>query len=150
MLETTKYVRKQFPVDAVRVTAENMDEVAAWCHGEVDVEKTPARGGSPEREDKFVKVRVHRPLTDRQTKAFIGDWVLYAGTGFKVYTDKAFNKSFEMKDAGTTMQHTEQPGDKSFRDAVTGEYVTEEYALAHPDTTVSEKAVLFVEVPAQS
>lgn len=149
MLETTKYVRKQFPVDAVRVTAENMYEVAAWCHGDVDVEKTPARGSSPEREDKFVKVRVNRPLTPRQTQAFIGDWVLYAGTGFKVYTDKAFNKSFELKDAGTTMQHTDHPGEKTYRDAVTGEYVTEEYAQAHPDTTVSEKAVVYADVPAQ-
>lgn len=28
--------------------------------------------------------------------------------------------------------------DKRYRDAVTGEYVTEEYAAEHPDTTVAE------------
>lgn len=43
----------------------------------------------------YIRVHVHRALNERQTKAFIGDWVLYAGTGFKVYSAKAFNNSFE-------------------------------------------------------
>lgn len=30
--------------------------------------------------------------------------------------------------------------DRVYRDAATGEYVTEEYAREHPDTTVSEPA----------
>lgn len=29
--------------------------------------------------------------------------------------------------------------EKKYRDAVTGEYVTEEYALENPDTTVAEE-----------
>lgn len=85
-MKTTKYARKPFYVDAVRVTEENIDEVIEWCAGE---KLTDAEEGV------YVKVRVHRPLTERQTKAFVGDWVLYAGTGFKVYTPKAFDKSFE-------------------------------------------------------
>ena len=82
---TAKYARMPFYVDAVRVTEENIDSVVKWCQGE-------------KREDTeglYIKVRVHRPLTDRQTRAYLGDWVLYAGTGYKVYTDKAFEKSFE-------------------------------------------------------
>jgi len=31
-----------------------------------------------------------------------------------------------------------QPQEPKYRDAKTGAYVTEEYALAHPDTTVKE------------
>jgi hypothetical protein len=85
-MKTHKFARKPFYVDAVRVSEDNIAEVAEWCQGEVL---------SDGDEGKYVKVRVHRPLTDRQTKAFIGDWVLYAGTGFKVYTPKAFDKSFE-------------------------------------------------------
>lgn len=88
MIETTKFARKPFFVDAVQVTAENMEQVAQWCKGDVRTE------GSGE-EVKYVKVRVNRPLTDRQTKAYVGDWVLSAGSGYKVYTDKAFAKSFE-------------------------------------------------------
>jgi hypothetical protein len=84
-MKTHKFARKPFYVDAVRVSEDNIEEVSGWCQGEI---QTDADG-------KHIKVRVHRPLTDRQTKAYIGDWVLYAGTGFKVYTPKAFDKSFE-------------------------------------------------------
>lgn len=85
-MKTHKFARKPFYVDAVRVTEDNINEVAAWCQGEVLTD--------PE-EGQYIKVRVHRPLTEDQTKAFIGKWILFAGTGFKVYTAKAFDKSFE-------------------------------------------------------
>lgn len=87
MIETAKYARKPFDVDAVQVTAENMDAVAKWCQGEVQTDG----------DQKFIKVRVARVLNERQTKAYVGDWVLYAGAGYKVYTEKAFKKSFDVK-----------------------------------------------------
>lgn len=93
MIELNKYTRVAFHVDAVQVTADNIGEVADWCGGEVRTAQNDgvdAPQGSP-----FIKVRVKRPLTPRQTRAFVGDWVLYAGTGFKVYTDNAFQKCFE-------------------------------------------------------
>lgn len=86
MIQPLKYVRKPFEVDAVEVTEDNMQEVAEWCQGTVH----DIPNGRP-----FIKVRVARALNERQTKAFVGDWVLYAGIGFKVYTKKAFNRSFE-------------------------------------------------------
>jgi hypothetical protein len=93
MLKTDRFVRKPFFIDAVQVTEENINAVAKWCQGEVRT------GGvfSEEEDDniRYIKVRVHRPLNERQTKAFVGDWVLYAGTGYKVYTPKAFANSFE-------------------------------------------------------
>jgi hypothetical protein len=85
MIEIVKYIRKPFEVDAVQVTADNMSEVANWCGGEVLTDNG----------NNFVKVSVERFLNERQTKAFNGDWVLKAGTGYKVYTPKAFSKSFE-------------------------------------------------------
>lgn len=85
-MKTHKFVRRPFYVDAVRVSTENMKEVAEWCKGEVVTE-------SPE--GPFIKVRVHRPLNEKQTQAFVGDWVLDSGNGFKVYNPKAFDKSFE-------------------------------------------------------
>lgn len=92
MIETQKYARKPFNVDAVQVTLDNMEEVAKWCQGEVRTEP-----GQPEADNvPYIHVRVHRPLNERQTKAYIGDWVLYAGTGYKVYTSKAFNNAFEV------------------------------------------------------
>lgn len=88
-MNSEKYVRKPFAVDAVQITADNINEVALWCQGEV---KTNDKG------DAYIKVRVHNPMNDRQTMGFVGDWVLYAGKGYKVYTDKAFQNSFEQSE----------------------------------------------------
>lgn len=90
-MDTVKYVRKPFYVEALQVTAENIEAVAEWCSGEIRTTKKP---GSDD-EVRYIKVWVQRPLDERQTMAFEGDWLLYAGTGFKVYMDKAFQKSFE-------------------------------------------------------
>lgn len=88
-IQTTQFVRKPFVIEAVEVTAENINEVAEWCSGEV-------RGGTVVGgEEKHVKVKVQHPLNERQTKAFVRDWVLKAGAGFKVYTPKAFANSFD-------------------------------------------------------
>lgn len=90
-VETQKFQRKSFAVEAVQVTPENMKDVAEWCAGKVmsDGEKE----GHLSRE--HIKVRVAYPINDRQTQAYLGDWVLKSGKSFKVYTNAAFEKSFE-------------------------------------------------------
>lgn len=85
---TTVFVRKTFEVDAVQVTDWNIAVVAEWCRGTVYM---------PEEGDKVamhVKVNVLKPLNERQTCAFVGDWILLSSTGFKVYTNRAFTNSF--------------------------------------------------------
>ncbi len=91
MIAMAKYARKPFYVDAAQVTEENLSDLADWCDGDV---RTSVDKKTNE-EKRYVKVRVQYPLHDRQTRAFVGDWILYAGTGFKVYTDKAFKNSFD-------------------------------------------------------
>lgn len=86
-VETTKYVRKPLYVEAVQVTEENFELLAKWCMGEIRGE------GSP---DKHIHVRVHNPKSPRQTKAFVGDWILYTERGYKVYMDKPFRDSFDI------------------------------------------------------
>jgi hypothetical protein len=86
VINPTTYIRRPFEVLAVEVTPENMEEVAEWCSGYLDADHT-----------KFGKVDVKRALNERQTKAYPGDWVLHASTGFKVYTPNAFHKTFEIK-----------------------------------------------------
>lgn len=88
---SNRFVRKPFYVDAVQVTQENMEQVAEWCNGDIRQQKNKKSNFAP----KYIKVRVARPMTERQTKAYVGDWVLYAGTGYKVYTDKAFKQCFD-------------------------------------------------------
>lgn len=91
-IETKQFTRKPFHVDAVQVTEENMAEVAKWCKGRVQSTKK-LEGGTHEH---FIKVKVHRPLTERQTKAYVGDYVLWAPSnkGFKIYTPDAFKAGF--------------------------------------------------------
>ena len=93
MLQVDTYERQPYNVEAVPVTAANMEEVAEWCGGDIRTMKKPGEA----KPKKYIKVRVHRPLAEKQTQAFVGDWVLYAGTGYKVYTDNAFKKSFNKK-----------------------------------------------------
>jgi hypothetical protein len=85
-MKTHKFARKPFYVDAVRVSEANIEEVAEWCEGEI---KTDDEG------KRYIHIKVYRPLNEKQTQAYLGDWVLLAGTGFKVYIPKAFDKSFE-------------------------------------------------------
>lgn len=88
-----KYVRKPFEIEAVQVTEENFDDVAKWCKGN----KQTLNDGTP-----YIKVKVFKPMGDRQTEAHIGDWVLFFNGGFKVYLDPSFSRSFEEVNNGGT------------------------------------------------
>lgn len=104
-IETTRFIKKPLYVEAVRITAANFDEVVSWCQGEVDQEEVPGKGTTK----KFIKIRVLNPSPKnaRQTKAFIGDWILYTERGYKIYTHKAFIASFD--EALENVEDTEEP-----------------------------------------
>lgn len=101
-IETQKFVRKPLYVDAVRVTPSNFDEIKNWCQGEVAHEFPGESGFSGPNGKKYIRVRVHNPKNPRQTKAFIGDWILYTERGYKVYTNKAFHASFDKIDTDSS------------------------------------------------
>jgi hypothetical protein len=83
-VQATKYVRKPLYVDAVLVTEENFEEVLKWCQGDLGEGDV----------NKHIRLRVHNPQSVRQTKAFVGDWILYTERGYKIYTDRAFRDNF--------------------------------------------------------
>lgn len=91
--DIVNYVRKQFPVRAARVTPMNLEELAKWCGGQI---KEGEKEGNFSR--KFIKVRVAFPVSDRQTEARVGDWLVKSGRLFKVYNDKAFRRTFHHED----------------------------------------------------
>jgi hypothetical protein len=91
-VETVQFIRKPLYVDAVRITGVNFDEVATWCQGEIQQDEPSDEKGPGK---KFIRVRVHNPKNPRQTKAYVGDWLLYTERGYKVYTNKAFHDSFD-------------------------------------------------------
>ena len=95
---TVKYVRKPLFVDAVQVTEDNFEDIARWCFGEVgNIDESPVDEDDDfEPTKQYIHVRVHNPKNPRQTKAFVGDWILYTERGYKVYTTKAFTANFDM------------------------------------------------------
>lgn len=95
---TAKYVRKPLYVDAVQVTEENFVDIARWCFGEIsNIDDTPRdMTEDVEPTKQYIYVRVHNPKNPRQTKAFVGDWILYTERGYKVYTTKAFQANFDL------------------------------------------------------
>jgi len=76
------------------VTEENMRAVSRWCFGQIRNVDAEIFGGEPGTKVKCIKVPVKRPLTERQTMAQVGDWVVTQGAGHKVYTPRAFDGSF--------------------------------------------------------
>lgn len=93
---TTQHIRKPLFVDAVRITGANFDDVATWCQGEIRQDEVRGK----ETGKKFIHVRVHNPKHARQTKAFVGDWILYTDRGYKIYTNRAFKESFDETGTG--------------------------------------------------
>lgn len=92
-----QYVRKPLYVQALQVTEENFEQVARWCMGEIrNIDESPVAPGTTANPSKqYIHVRVHNPKNQRQTKAFLDDWLLYTERGYKVYTTKAFEANFD-------------------------------------------------------
>lgn len=88
-ITTQKFIRKPFSIDAIRVTEGNFKAISEWCGGTIEVEK---RGS---KEIRFIRVDVKQAMSDRQTKAYVGDWLLSSKGKWKVYTHHAFETHFE-------------------------------------------------------
>jgi len=84
-MKTKKFIRKPLYVDAIQVTKENLSEIAKWCGGNVFQSEDIS----------YIQVLHYKSKIVPRTKAFVGDWVLESRNGYRVYTDKAFGKSFE-------------------------------------------------------
>lgn len=94
-----KYIRKPLVVIGVEVTADNFMELALWVQGSIMNIDGSETDGPVNPEKQYILVRVHNPKSPRQSKAFVGDWILYSDRGYKVYTPKAFNNTFDPMDA---------------------------------------------------
>jgi len=84
-LDTQRYTHVPLYVEAVQVTAENMAEVAEWCDSTLAVD---------DKKKQYIKIGTIRPQHERQTMAYVGDWVMKTDVGLKTYTNKAFTRGF--------------------------------------------------------
>lgn len=97
-ITTKQYIKKPLYVEAVNITRRNFTDVAKWCGGAVRSENVTGQGTV-----KFIKIEAHNPINNRQTKGYVGDWILKTERGFKVYNPKAFAESF---DEVVDLEHT--------------------------------------------
>jgi len=101
-MDVKEFVRKPFFVQAVQITPANMQEVAEWCGG--TIEHMAAKPSKDLPAANYIAVPVAHPVTVRQTQGFAGDWVCKAGAkNFKVYTNKAFRGSFDLRQVEETV-----------------------------------------------
>lgn len=82
------------PVDAIRVTKENIEQVAAWCHGTVKI-NTDYGWHKTYSEKNYIDLSVSHPTGRRKAKAFPGDWIVTVKGSFKVYNNRAFENTFK-------------------------------------------------------
>lgn len=82
-------MRKPFVTQGFVVTEDNMEAIARWCKGNVVRENVPAP---------FVRVPVSRPTTEKQTRAYVGTYVVVSVFGnvksYKVYKKEWLDESF--------------------------------------------------------
>jgi hypothetical protein len=90
-----RYMHK--PMEALRITEENIEEVAAWCKGEVKIYRGIDDNNIKVEEFglRCIELNVIHPTGRRRAKAFVGDWIVSARTSFKVYNNRAFTNTFK-------------------------------------------------------
>ena len=93
-ISTERFMHK--PVDAIRVTDENIRQVAAWCQGEVKVYfGATNRIFDEDAGKRYIELSVSHPTGRRKAKAFAGDWIVAVKGLFKVYNHRAFESTFD-------------------------------------------------------
>lgn len=94
-LQTEKYIRQARPVDAVKVTDENIKDVAAWCNG-LHIPKPGLAGAGENFDQDYVYIASSHPNSTAQTRAFPGDWIIREDfRRFRIITNKQFKNSYE-------------------------------------------------------
>lgn len=86
MSDIEMFSSKVYEIEAVQITEENLEAVAAWCGGEIQVSTS---GKTPK---KFIKVEVSRP--GRLSRGFPGNWVTKRGIKYQIFTAKAMRENF--------------------------------------------------------
>lgn len=91
-MQATRLMRIPFFATGVKVTEDNMSEIAIWCEGTV-IRETAVP---------FVRVPVNRSTHKRQTEGHIGTWVIRTilrnEPSFKVYDEEWLLKQFMRMD----------------------------------------------------
>lgn len=100
MILTTTHQRKTFRVQAIQITAENMEEISRWCGGKLKtyVPDLKHRPGTYQDGQPCIELLVSRVMgRESVARAYVGDWItrIICGNHFNVYRDKKFRDMFQ-------------------------------------------------------
>lgn len=93
-MEITQYTRKPFPVDAVQVSLQNIEEVAAWCKG--TVEQVPTRMLGTQTLLPCIKIQGQGENREKQFVASLGCFIVELKGSYRVYKPAQFEASFDL------------------------------------------------------
>ena len=168
-IEIGNFTRKPFDVEAVQVTNENMKEVSKWCKG--SIKNAPGTDGNEGRfilvkvhnaaNDRhkqafpgdwifYSRTTGHKVYSDR---AFRGSFDQKPSDTDPKIVDALEEERTDTKpeipvvqvlvdEFNASHKKTEDSDDTDYRSAVSGQFVTEEYAKENPDITVEETSGL--------
>ena len=80
-MEFVEYVRRPFKIEAIRITEENIDEIAKLI-GEIRTKGT----------EKFILL--DKRIVPNMTRAYVGWWVTRFNDNLRCYSNKIFTEQF--------------------------------------------------------
>jgi hypothetical protein len=97
MSVTSRWVRKNSNVEAVRLNRAEIHKIAFWCGGAIMATDTGGREGN----GALFILLPFKSNYNKPNRAFMGDWILKDDDGFKVYSHEAFQGVFLKKTKDT-------------------------------------------------
>lgn len=92
-MDIKEYTRKTFPVNAVQVTLENIEQVADWCKGAIEQVETKMLGTVAMLP--VIKLKGQGENRGKDFVATLGCYVVEFKGSFRVYKPVQFDASFE-------------------------------------------------------
>jgi len=93
-METQKFTRKPFSLEAVQVTPTNINEVAKWCGGTVAPADYKMMGGVHKMAQGSIMLPKQGPKSNKTHRVLIGHWITKHREQFRNWTLEAFQASF--------------------------------------------------------
>lgn len=108
-MDTKQYTRKPFPVNAVQVTLTNVDEVAQWCRGIVQMESTKMLGTHTDLP--VIKIQGQGDNRGKVFTASLGCFVVEQKGSYRVYKPAQFLATFDeiVPEEDVNDRHLTQP-----------------------------------------
>jgi hypothetical protein len=97
-LKVEMYSRIPFDVQAIKITAANINDIAIWCGGHVKDVAYKVAGSKTMLP--CLKMPGNGPLKGKLVTAMLNSWVVYFQGEFRFYRENSFNQAFLQKTEG--------------------------------------------------